>query len=217
MKNILVFLTLLVAVPAQGMVNKIKKTKIFSLIAQQKRCCNKQALVFDVDIDKTLIVSQSELKYLINKNPDRTSRLLYLIETLGFSKTVTCYAALSSNINERAPMTGETALTLAARLGNKRLIAYLLGLSGIDINAPNGDGRTPLMAAAYHGKDDVVMQLLERRNVDIKARDTQGNSIMYYLFHYCRDKVTPEMIELLVERGAPKHLIEYLKHGSTRV
>nr|QGW67308.1 secrectory protein [Plasmodiophora brassicae] len=60
--------------------------------------------------------------------------------------------------------------------GEEAVVAALLDLPGINVNARDSLGRTPLHYAARHGHEEVVKMLLNAPGVDITAADNSNES-----------------------------------------
>lgn len=74
------------------------------------------------------------------------------------------------NVNIKSTDSGQTALMLAVRHGNKDTVALLLE-SSADCNAQDKEGSTALMAACEHGHIDIVRLLLDNTNCDPDIKD----------------------------------------------
>jgi ankyrin repeat protein len=78
------------------------------------------------------------------------------------------------SLNEREPMFGATALSIAAYHGNVDAIEALIA-RGADVNVRNRDGSTPLHMAAMWGKAETVRVLIEN-GVDANAKNRLGET-----------------------------------------
>lgn len=74
------------------------------------------------------------------------------------------------NVNIKSTDSGQTALMLAVRHGNKDAVSLLLE-AGADCNSQDKEGSTALMAACEHGHIDIVRILLDNTNCDPDIKD----------------------------------------------
>jgi KN motif and ankyrin repeat domain-containing protein len=74
------------------------------------------------------------------------------------------------NVNIKSTDSGQTALMLAVRHGNKDTVSLLLE-AGSDCNLQDKEGSTALMAACEHGHIDIVRLLLDNTNCDPDIKD----------------------------------------------
>lgn len=74
------------------------------------------------------------------------------------------------NVNIKSTDSGQTALMLAVRHGNKDAVSLLLEASA-DCNVQDKEGSTALMAACEHGHIDIVRLLLDNTNCDPDIKD----------------------------------------------
>ncbi|CEO98535.1 Ankyrin repeat domain-containing protein [Plasmodiophora brassicae] len=74
-----------------------------------------------------------------------------------------------------SPSSGNV-LHQAAYEGEEAVVALLLDLPGINVNARDSMGRTPLHYAARHGHENVVEMLLNAPGVDVSAADNSNES-----------------------------------------
>merc|ERR1712051_674073 len=80
----------------------------------------------------------------------------------------------ADNVNEKEDVENEcTSLHMACEMNNVEVIAKLLPIEGIDVNARNGYGQTPIMMARQEALD---LMLLDPR-VDLTARGEDGNTL----------------------------------------
>lgn len=87
-----------------------------------------------------------------------------------------------SNINQKEPFGGSSALISASVFG-KTEIAKLLIDAGVDLNIKNNDGSTALISAAFFCRPEIVKMLLEKgadktlkNNFDQTAYDSVSDS-----------------------------------------
>lgn len=110
---------------------------------------------------------------------------------------------------------GRTALMYAATSGNVE-VAKLLMDKGADAHAKMNFGDTVLMYAAESGSLDLVKLVLDK-GVDVNAKDTTGNTALRYAvgtklgdlnddmhvyYESTGQSVDPEIVKLLIEKGA---------------
>jgi ankyrin repeat protein len=110
---------------------------------------------------------------------------------------------------------GRTALMYAAESGNVE-VAKLLMDKGADAHAKMNFGDTVLMYAAESGNLDLVKAILDKE-VDVNAKDTTGNTALRYAvgtklgdlnddmhvyYESTGQSVDPEIVKLLIEKGA---------------
>merc|ERR1712051_444670 len=80
----------------------------------------------------------------------------------------------ADNVNEKDDYKqNKTSLHMACEMNNVEVIAKLLPIEGIDVNARNGYGQTPIMMARQEALD---LMLLDPR-VDLTARGEDGNTL----------------------------------------
>ncbi|RNA00703.1 KN motif and ankyrin repeat domain-containing 3, partial [Brachionus plicatilis] len=96
------------------------------------------------------------------------------------------------NVNIKSTDSGQTALMLAVRHGNKDTVALLLE-SSADCNAQDKEGSTALMAACEHGHIDIVRLLLDNTNCDPDIKDNDGETA----FEIAKNKNRNDIIVLL--------------------
>jgi ankyrin repeat protein len=115
------------------------------------------------------IMSPAEIEYAVRhlKSLQGRSPLLLAVERSSFyaeEYTLTAAALLATgyvDINEVYPDdSGDTALTRAAKLGNVRLIQYLLAAPGIRASHQNAQGNDALIIAVQRGDSAIVNALL---------------------------------------------------------
>ncbi len=83
------------------------------------------------------------------------------------------------NVNIKSTDSGQTALMLAVRHGNKDTVGLLLEASA-DCNLQDKEGSTALMAACEHGHIDIVRLLLDNTNCDPDIKDNVIRITLYY-------------------------------------
>lgn len=82
------------------------------------------------------------------------------------------------NVNIKSTDSGQTALMLAVRHGNKDAVGLLLE-AGADCNLQDKEGSTALMAACEHGHIDIVRLLLDNTNCDPDIKD----NVKFFIHH----------------------------------
>jgi len=106
-----------------------------------------------------------------------------------------------ADVNEKGP-NGETALSLAALMGQGDVVTMLLDDYGADINAKSDYGVTPLMAASYTDQEDVVGILLDK-GADV---NTKRYSINFLggrtALMDTSEKGYKKIVEMLLAKGA---------------
>lgn len=91
---------------------------------------------------------------------------------------------------------GQTALTLATRDRNWRVVKALLDNPASDVNELNANGESPLMLAALRGEKDWCLRLLERgARVQLPG---------WAPIHYAATGPSASVLALLLERGADR-------------
>ncbi|CAF0716070.1 unnamed protein product [Brachionus calyciflorus] len=96
------------------------------------------------------------------------------------------------NVNIKSTDSGQTALMLAVRHGNKDTVGLLLECSA-DCNSQDKEGSTALMAACEHGHIDIVRLLLDNTNCDPDIKDNDGETA----FDIAKNKNRNDIIVLL--------------------
>ena len=82
----------------------------------------------------------------------------------------------------------ETALTLAIKKGNEKIVKFLLGCKGINVNLFSSNimckfpfkNITALMLACFMGNKNCVKMLLESEEIDINLKDSCGWTALMY-------------------------------------
>jgi ankyrin repeat protein len=92
---------------------------------------------------------------------------------------------------------GATAMSLAAEVANTEILELLLA-AGANADSPNGDGMTALLLVARTGNVGAAKALLDH-GATIDARESFGGQTALM---WASARRHPEMIELLVSRGA---------------
>lgn len=90
-----------------------------------------------------------------------------------------------------------TAIHLAARHGNTKIIKTLLTVDGIDLKIKNDEGSTPLHIAAMHNRVGAVKLLLQRTPKLLQMRDNRG----WTAFLVAAQKGHVKVLEALKESG----------------
>ena len=99
------------------------------------------------------------------------------------------------NINARNRK-GESALTMAAREGN-RAIAWALMVKGANINQTNKFRNSPLIIASYYGHLKTVQALLER-GAEVNLKNRKGDTALTF----AASNGHRELVKLLLKAGA---------------
>ena len=90
-----------------------------------------------------------------------------------------------------------TLLLLAARLGNREIVALLLTKGSVDLDMKDKSGRTPLQWAAKNGHEAVVKLLLATGKVDVNAKTYNGQTA----FSLAAECGYEAIVKLLLDRG----------------
>lgn len=69
-----------------------------------------------------------------------------------------------------------TALMIAAEIGNRGCLEALLDITGIDVDAVDDDGDTALICAAIRGHFEITRLLLGRKDVDREIKNKKGQT-----------------------------------------
>ena len=98
----------------------------------------------------------------------------------------------------RVDSEGDTLLIAAARYGETRNAAYLIG-KGVRVDHQNHKGADALMMSAEFGRTKIVKMLLQKRKLIVKQQDVAGfNALM---FAVCGGHI--EIVDLLIQTRAP--------------
>lgn len=100
-----------------------------------------------------------------------------------------------------ASKTGATAL-MAAATGNRESVTLLVA-RGANVKAATKRGETALADAANRGDIEAVRLLLDK-GADVNSVDFRGYTPLMHAAYY--DQATPELIQLLLDRGANVHV-----------
>ena len=104
---------------------------------------------------------------------------------------------------DRSDYEGRTAILIASRYSNERLIETLIEL-GADANLPTMDGRLPLVCAAWGGRNAVVHSLI-RGGADVNKRE-HGERRVTALFAACNSRSVP-VVATLLRGGADPYAV----------
>ena len=92
---------------------------------------------------------------------------------------------------------GKNALFINAAKVGKLWKVKLLLITGVDVNAIDGEGRTALMYAAQNGHTEVVEKLLKQKNINVNAQDNEDiSALMYAAMNEHED-----IVNLLINKG----------------
>jgi ankyrin repeat protein len=160
------------------------------------------------------------VKLLVNRGIDVKAKdagdftaLIYAAKS-GNLEVVKLFVGKGLDVNAKTK-NGRTALMYAAESGNVE-VAKLLMDKGADAHAKMNFGDTVLMYAAESGNLDLVKAILDK-GVDVNARDTAGNTALRYsvgtrlgdlnddmhvYYESTGRSVDPEIVKLLIEKGA---------------
>lgn len=83
------------------------------------------------------------------------------------------------DVNVRHPETGDTPLHIAADMGYDDIVAALLAMPRIDVNARSRDEATPLDAAANNGKADTIRLLIAAHSIIVNTRDAYSDTPLH--------------------------------------
>lgn len=94
---------------------------------------------------------------------------------------------------------GQTALHLAAKYGNEKILQLLLGKSEVNVNVHDDYLKsTPLILACQKGHKQIVSALLQRPDCDVNLSDVRGSTPL----HHACGSGSLEIVKILVEHGA---------------
>jgi ankyrin repeat protein len=93
----------------------------------------------------------------------------------GFVSVVRLLHERGDDVNAKA-VSGDGAMSVAARIGRETVVSLLLTLDKVDADKKDEDGRTPLSYAAENGHKDVVAVLLASGKVDADSNDHNGRT-----------------------------------------
>jgi len=128
-------------------------------------------------------------------NPDEGPSALYVAASRGQAEVVILLLGRGASATATDD-DGSTPLHAAAEVGHVFSIQLLIG-GGADVNARDDTGRTPLFWAIQGHKKDAVVFLLSS-GADVNAKTNSGTSLL----RCARDIGAPELVDMLVERGA---------------
>ena len=92
---------------------------------------------------------------------------------------------------------GSTALSLAARKGDRPIAEMLLGHEGTEVDKALGDGTTPVSLAAEYGHHEIVGMLADM-GADLDLTDENGFTPVYV----AAQNGHPEVVRVLADNGA---------------
>ena len=165
------------------------------------------------DVVRLLLANGADVKTLFMDHQQPTLKLAFMAAGRGGSETDTAVmlieAAIKGDVEKLGELlktgvnvnahtkAGDTALTLAAGLGYKDVVAFLLD-HGAKINQATASSQTtPLMWAAFNGKLEVVRALTER-----EARVDLENSQGFTALMLAAEGGHKGIVKLLHEKGA---------------
>ena len=122
--------------------------------------------------------------------------------------TAFCLAAgVNGDILNAMDVNGNTALALAAEIGNAEIVRMLLNYPGI---APNF--AVPLIRAAAKGHAEIVALFLQERGINVNAIDEQGSTAL----EMAATIASKEIVQMLLGRAdiLPEHGIALLLAAS---
>ena len=90
------------------------------------------------------------------------------------------------DISHKVYLSNTTALHLAAKQGNERLVELILGHRSVNVNSVNWHKRTPLHEAAEKGNIEALRLLLSHEDIDVQRKDYLGQSALCLAFMRCR-------------------------------
>lgn len=126
---------------------------------------------------------------------DLNQMFLLLIHASGYSFIPTFIDA-GADVNSREPITGDTALMLAADTGDVETLTALI-IAGADVHCRNLEGQNALMLAAKNGKTAAVLILLGA-GADINAMALDSNTAL----RFAAMAGHVDTVQMLLARGA---------------
>jgi ankyrin repeat protein len=103
--------------------------------------------------------------------------------------------AAGANVDIRRHHSGDTALHIAARKSDEKVVRLLLA-KGVAIDTQNAAGETPLHVAVVAGGMSMV-EFLASQGARVNTADVKGNTPLHHAARESRD-----MTELLISKGA---------------
>lgn len=103
--------------------------------------------------------------------------------------------------NQRLVDRQTTALMLAARKNNEKMVDFLLKKGANPDLASNSPGQTPLHIAASQGYIEIV-RLLLKKGASINARDSEGNTPLFFAVYNGQK----DMVTFLLRNGADQNI-----------
>ena len=82
------------------------------------------------------------------------------------------------DVNVKDNQAGQTALAIAALMGNVEIVHLLLAVKSLNVNSTEKNGDTALMVAANHGHTSVVELLLSDKRVNVNQSDKTGRTAL---------------------------------------
>lgn len=93
---------------------------------------------------------------------------------------------------------GQTALHVACRYNNPRLVDLLFSHPQLDVNFPDHDLQTPLHIAICHDAYSLVERLLSMPGIEVDSKDSSGRTPLWC----AADRMKISLVRQLQERGA---------------
>ena len=91
---------------------------------------------------------------------------------------------------------GSTVLHFASRYSKQEIVAFLLKLNKISVNAANNCNRISLMDACLDGGRLDNIKMLIRNGADIQALDCDGSSVLHLAYRYSTKTVLEFLLEM---------------------
>eukprot|EP01043_Picozoa_sp_COSAG02_P030315 COSAG02_NODE_1929_length_10336_cov_69.703819_3_plen_795_part_00 len=120
----------------------------------------------------------------------------------GEIEKVKSHYSLWGDLNLRSGDGGVTGLMGAAQGGARAVVAWLVRVPGIEIDAQNDGGWTALHLAACRGEADCVLVLLEA-GADALMKNNRGKTALEVAQQYNKSEVVVAMQEYAAAAGAP--------------
>lgn len=112
---------------------------------------------------------------------------IYECDEQKMDEIIKIYCYLLKCVKEKEPVdpnTGETALLISARMGNHKMLDYLINNQNMDINATDIDGRSALFLDPDKDSEDdpmiTIAKLLLNSGIDAEMKDNNGQTAYQY-------------------------------------
>ena len=110
----------------------------------------------------------------VNVTNDEGWSPLMISAFLGNCEIASVLMANKANVEQRIEKTGATALTLAVKQNQLKMVELLLEKGGANVNVTDDEGESPLMTSAFEGNCEVASVLMANKANAEQRREKTG-------------------------------------------